>query len=71
MLLDQLAVDIGAIGAVQVLKERVVEDVDDQGVMTADRRVVDADIVIRQSPDGVTLLVHVVLGHHLAIQAEY
>src|SRR2546429_3521713 len=27
MLLDQLAVDVGAIGAVQILEERVVEDV--------------------------------------------
>jgi len=41
MLFDQLAVDVCAIGAVQVLKERVVEDVDDERVMTADGRVID------------------------------
>src|SRR2546421_4522621 len=70
MLLDQLAVDVGAIGAVQILEERVVEDVDDQRVMTADGSVVNADVVVREPPDGVALLVHVVFRHHLAIQAQ-
>src|SRR6185437_6775464 len=35
MLLDELAVDVGAVGAVQVLEEGVVQDVDDERVMTA------------------------------------
>ena len=47
VLLDQLAVDVGAVRAVQVLEKRVVEDVDDQRVVTADGRVVDADVVVR------------------------
>ena len=71
MLLDQLAVDVGAVGAVQVLKERVVEDVDDQRVVAADRGIVDADVIVRQAPDRVALLVHVVFRHDLAIQAKY
>ena len=71
MFLDQLAVDVGAVGAVQVLEERIVEDVDDQRVMARHRRVVDADVVIRQAPHRVTLLVHVVFGHYLAIESQY
>jgi hypothetical protein len=70
MLLDQLAVDVGTVGAVQVLEERIVEDVDDQRVVPGDGSIVDADVVIRQPPDGVTLLVHVVFRHHLTIEAQ-
>ncbi len=68
VLLDQLAVDIGAVGAVQILEERVVQDVDDQRVVPADGRVVDADVVIRQTPDRIPFLGHVVLGHCLAVK---
>jgi hypothetical protein len=70
MLLDQLAVDVGAVGAVQVLEEGIVEDVDDQRVMPADRRVVDADVVVGEAADRVPLLVHVVFGQGVAIQAQ-
>jgi len=45
MLLDQLAVDVGAIGAVQVLQEGVIQDIDDERVVTAHSRIVDTDIV--------------------------
>src|SRR5882762_1633892 len=71
MLLDQLAVDVGAVGAVQILEERVIEDVDDQRVVTADGSVVNADVIVREPADGVALLVHVVFRHHLAIQAQH
>ena len=70
MLLDQLAVDVGAVRAVQVLEEGVVEDVDDQAVMTADGRIVDADVVVRQATDRVPLLGHVVFGQDLAVQTQ-
>ena len=30
MLLDELAVNVGAVGAVEILEERIVEDIDDQ-----------------------------------------
>src|SRR5579862_403986 len=70
MLLDELAVDVRAVGAVQILEERIVEDVDDQRVVPAHRGIVDADVVVRQPADGVTLLVHVVFRHHLTIQAQ-
>ena len=69
MLLDELAVDVRAVGAVQILEERVVEDVDDQRVMTRHRRVVDADVVIGEAANRVPLLVHVVFGEDLVIQA--
>ena len=71
MLLDQLAVDVGAVRAVQVLEEGVVEDVDDQAVMAADRRVVDTDVIVRQATDRIPLLGHVVFGQNLAIQTQY
>ena len=70
MLLDQLAVDVGAVGAVEILEERVVEDVDDQRVMAADRRVVDADVIVREPPDRIALLVHVVFREDGAIQTQ-
>src|ERR1700748_1068139 len=70
MLLDQLAVDVSAVRAVQILEKRVIEDVDDQRVMSADGSVVDADVIIREAANGVPLLVHVVFRHHLAIQAQ-
>jgi len=70
VLLDDLAVDVRPVGAVQVLEERVVEDVDDQRVVPAHRRVVDADVVVREAPDRVALLAHVVLGEFLPVDAE-
>src|SRR5438876_12151753 len=70
MLLDQLAVDVGAVRAVQILEKRIVEDVDNQRVMTADGGVVDADVIVREAANRVPLLVHVVFRHHLAIQAQ-
>src|SRR5579875_2849237 len=70
VLLDELAVDVRVVRAVQILEERVVEDVDDERVVTAHGRIVDADVVVRQPPDRVALLVHVVLGHHLAVEAQ-
>ena len=66
--LDQLAVDVGAIGAVEVFKKRIIQDVDDQRVVAADSRIVDTDIVIREAPDRVALLVHVVFGHYLTVE---
>src|SRR5208282_2832205 len=71
MFLDQLAVDIGAIGTVQVLQEGVVEYIDDQGVVAADRRIIDPYVVIREPPYGIALLVHVVFRKDLTVQAEH
>jgi hypothetical protein len=70
VLLDQLTVDVRAVGAVQVFEKGIVQDVDHERVMTADRRIVDADVVVRQTPDGVTLFAHVVLGEHLPVETE-
>jgi hypothetical protein len=62
MFLDELAVDVRSVRAVQILEKRIVEDVDDQRVMTADRSVIDANVVIGKPTNRVALLGHVVLG---------
>jgi hypothetical protein len=56
---------------VQVFQERIVEDVDDERVMTRHCRVVDADVIVREAPDRIALLAHVVLGEHLPIEMQY
>jgi hypothetical protein len=70
MFLDQFAVDVGAVGAVQILEKGIVQNIDDQGVVTTDGRIVDAHIIIREAPDRVPLLGHVVLSQNLAIQTQ-
>jgi len=69
MLLDQLAVDVGAIGAVQVFEEGIVEDIDDERVVPTDGWIVDADIVVGQAANRVPLFGHVVFGQDLVVQA--
>jgi hypothetical protein len=39
--------------------------------MTAHRRIVDANIVIRKAPNGVALFIHVVFGEDRTVQAEH
>ena len=70
MLLDQLAVDVGAVGAVQVFQEGVIQNVDDQRMVTTHRRIVDPDIVVRKAPNRVALLGHVVFSQNLIVQAK-
>jgi len=70
MLLDQPAVDISAVGAVQVFQEGIVENVDDQRMVSTDRRIVDPYVVVREAADRIPLLGHVVLGEGLAIEAK-
>ena len=70
MFLDQLAVDVSAIGAVQILEEGIVQNIDDQGVVTTDGWIIDAHIVIREAPDRVPLLGHIVFSQDLAIQTQ-
>ncbi len=70
MLLDQLAVDIGSVGAVQIFQKRIVEDIDYQGMMATDSRVVDSNIIVRQPPDRITLFRHVVFSQNLVVQTE-
>src|SRR5579859_3044235 len=69
VLLDQLPIHVRAVGAVQVFEERVVQNIDDERVMTAHRRVIDADVIIRKAPNRVALLVHVVFREDLTVQA--
>jgi hypothetical protein len=64
----QLAIDVSAIGAVEILKEGIIEDINDQRVMSANRRIVYPYIVIRKAPNSVALLRHVVFGQNLIVQ---
>ena len=70
MFLNQLAVDVGAIGAVQVLEERVIENVDDQGVVATDSWIVDANVIVRKAPNRVALFRHVVFSQNLVVQTK-
>ena len=70
VLLDQLAVDVGAVRAVQILEEGIIEDINDQRVVATDGGIVDADVVIRQASDRITLLRHVVFSQNLVVQAK-
>jgi hypothetical protein len=46
----------GAVGAAEVLEERVVQDRDDDGVLAAHCEVVDLDVVMGLAADGGALL---------------
>jgi hypothetical protein len=52
MLADLLTIYIGAIGAAEILDERVVEDSKYLCVVTADREVIDMDIIVRLASDS-------------------
>ena len=60
-----------AVGAAEVLEERVVQDGDDHGVLAAHREVVDLDVVVRLAADGGALLGQGDLLEHQPIHAEY
>ena len=68
MFLDQLPVDVCTVGTVEIFKEGVVQDIDDQRVVAADCRIIDPDIIVRQAPDCVALFRHVVFSKDLIVQ---
>src|SRR4029453_11937401 len=70
VLLDELAVDVGAVRAVQVLEEGVVEDVDDEAVVPADGGIVDTHVVVREPADRITLFRHVVFAQALPVDTK-
>ena len=70
MFLDQFAVDISAIGAVQVLKKGIVKNIDNQRMMTTHSRIIDAHIVVRKATNGVAFLGHVVFSQNLIVQTK-
>src|ERR1700676_2156953 len=49
----------------------IINILNDERVMTANRRIVDTNIVVRKAPDRVALFVHVVFREDLTIQAEH
>ena len=51
LLLDGLAVDVGAVGAVEVFDEDVGADHLQDGVLAADGEVVDDDVVVRAAAE--------------------
>jgi ribosome-interacting GTPase 1 len=69
VLLYETAVDVRTVSGIQILEERIIENIDNQRVMTADGRIVDAHVIIREPADRVALLGHVVLCEYLLIQA--
>src|SRR5882762_7619793 len=71
VLLDRVAVDDRAVGAAEVLEERVVEYRDDHGVLAAYRKVVDLDVVVGLAADGGALLRQGELLENEPIHAEY
>jgi hypothetical protein len=71
VLLDGVAVHHRAVGAAQVLEERVVEDRDDDRMLAAHREVVDLDVVVRLAADGGAFLGQRNFLEHQAIHAEY
>ena len=71
MLLDQLAIDVGTVGAIEVFKKGIIKNVDDQRMMSADGRVIDAYIVVRQATNGVAFLGHVVFSQDLVVETKY
>jgi hypothetical protein len=70
VLLDRLPIDVGAVGAVHVLEEGIVQDRDDRRMVTADRQIVDLDIVVRLAPDGRALFFENHLLKHQTIHAQ-
>ncbi len=56
MLLDELAVDIGAVGAAEILEEGILEYGNDLGMLATDRQVIDLDVVAGFAAQGGGLL---------------
>jgi len=69
MLFNQLAIDVSPVRAAQVFEKLVIQDVDNQRVVATHRGIIDAYIVIGQSPNRVTFLGHVEFGHYLTPKA--
>ena len=55
LLLDGAAIDVGAIGAVEVFNEHVAAHHLEHGMFPADSQVVDHDVVVRTAAQGVTI----------------
>jgi hypothetical protein len=65
VLLDRLAVDVGAVGAVEVFDEDVGTHHLHHGVLAADGQVVDHDVVVRTPAEGGLVLGDLdFLDHH-------
>ena len=45
VLFDQLAVDVSAVGTVEILEKRVIQYRDDRAVLATDREIVDLNVV--------------------------
>ena len=71
MLADFVAIDISAVCTTEILDERVVEDGKYLCVVTADREIIDMDIVIRFSPDRYILFIEFIFFYKFAVRAEY
>ena len=57
MFLDQLPVDEGSVGAVQILKEGIVEYRDNGRMLAADRQVIHLNVIFRLAANEQAFLV--------------
>ena len=71
MLLDRLAIDQRAIGAVQVFEKGVVEDGHHGGMFATDRQIVDLDVVGRPPSDAHPFLGQWYFLENQTIHAQY
>ena len=70
LLLDRLAVDVGAVGAVQVFDEHVRLRGGQDGVLAADGQVVDDDVVVRPAAERGALLRDLELLDHDVVERD-
>ena len=71
MLLDRVAVDQGAVSRPEVFQKRIVEYGHNACMLTADRQILDLDIILRLATDGHPLLVQVHFPDHRTLKTEY
>jgi hypothetical protein len=71
MLFDELAVDVRAVGAVQIFEERVIENRDDRRVLTTDSQVVHLDVIFRLASDQQAFFLERKIAEDRLIKGEY
>src|SRR5262249_1968282 len=70
VLLDRLPVHQSSVGTAQILQERVVQDRHDHGMLAADRKIVDDNIVVWLATECGALLAERIFTDHHAIEAQ-
>ena len=71
MLFGGFTVHFQPVGAVQILKKRIIQYGNDCSMLTTHRQIVDDDVIVRLAPDGDSLFVEGVFFYDPPIHAEY